>query len=53
MGMNYLVAAYMLIWTVLCVFLVQIFRRQGKLLGELKRLRDEMKRAGSESSTDS
>ena len=53
MGMNYLVAAYMLIWVVLCVFLVRIFQRQGRLLGELERLRDEIKKAGAESLTDS
>ena len=51
--MKYLFAAYMMIWVVLCVFLVRIFRRQGKLLGELERLRDEMKKAGSKSLTDS
>ncbi len=51
--MNFLFAAYLMIWVVLCVFLVRIFRRQGKLLGELERLRDEIKKAGSESLTDS
>ncbi len=53
MGMNYLVAAYLLIWAALCVFLVQIFRRQGRLLGELERLRDEIKRLKMGNSMDS
>ena len=53
MGMNYLVAAYAVIWAVLGFYIIRIFLRQGKLLAELERLQQEVKDLGLESSKDS
>ena len=43
MGMEYLVAAYTVIWVVLGFYIIRIFLRQGKLLAELEYLRKEYK----------
>ena len=42
-NLNYLVAAYIALWVIFCVYLISVARRVSRLQDDIKRLKDEGK----------